>query len=380
MKNILKYPAIVIFTAFILCFSVLDLFKKDTNFSEMENRVLQQRPEFSVNALLETSDDQKYTGKYEKYVNDQFIFRNEWISLKSITETVLGKQENNGIVYGKDGYMFERFDSLDEVRVNKNTDFINQYLQKYDVKSTVALIPNAYMLLPDKLPYGLPMMNQQAEAEKIFANLTSDKLSTVYLAPFEHEDEYIYYKTDHHWTTLGAYYAYCNLMQSKGKTPVELDEIEQYKKEVPNFYGTYYSKAKKLNSEVDSIVYYDIPAASVVINGDEKTSLYNYPQFEKRDAYAGFLFGNNGLTVIKSDHNKDHNEGENSRILIIKDSYANCFIPFLTYNYDEIYVVDLRGLAQRMSQLMSENEFDEVLIMYNFKNFVTDTNIARLIF
>lgn len=380
MKNILKYPAIIVFAAFILILAVLDLLKEDTRFSEMENRVLQQRPKFTYASLMERNEDQKYTGKYEKYINDQFIFRNGWISIKSIGEGMLGKQENNGIVYGKDGFLFERFDQVDQDRMNKNVGFVNQFAAKYDLPVTFAIIPNSYMLLPDKLPYGLKTIDQEKYIQAVFKAMSGENLSKEYIGPFGHEQEYVYYKTDHHWTTLGAYYAYCQLMESKGKAPVPLKSLEPFAKTVEPFYGTYYSKAKKVNSVTDIITYYDIPAGEVTINNEVKNSLYDYPQFEKRDAYAGFLYGNNGLTVIKSANNLEHKEGETSRLLIIKDSYANCFIPFLTYNYDEIYVVDLRGLTSKMSQLMTENEFTEVLVMYNFKNFVTDTNLARLVF
>ncbi|MEG2073660.1 MAG: DHHW family protein, partial [Angelakisella sp.] len=110
------------------------------------------------------------------------------------------------------------------------------------------------------------------------------------------------------------------------------------------------------------------------------TGLYQKEKFATRDKYSAFLYGNNGLTVIKSDNNLNKREGETSRLLLIKDSYSNCMVPFLTYSYDELYVVDLRGLGQKISELVTKTEFDDVWLMYNYESFESDKNIARMAF
>ena len=147
---------------------------------------------------------------------------------------------------------------------------------------------------------------------------------------------------------------------------------------VENFYGTYFSKAKKFDAQADTITYYEIPDAGVTLDGKEQDGYYDFSKFEVRDKYAAFLRGNNGYTVIKSGVRTVEEGQEPSRILIIKDSYANSFAPFLLCNYDEVHIVDPRYLAGSLSQLINEGGFDEILLMYNFSNLVTDTNLYKL--
>ncbi|MEG1779421.1 MAG: DHHW family protein, partial [Oscillospiraceae bacterium] len=280
MKNLLKFPVIIIFTLAIIILTVLDFAKPDIKFSDMENRVLQSNPEFSFESLVAKDSKEKYTTKYEKYINDQFIARNSWISIKSFAETALGKQENNGIIYGEDGYMFERFDTIDEERLNKNIGFVKEYAEKNNLPMTFCIIPNSYMVLKDKFPSGAIAIDQKKYTNQIFEELKSDKLTTEYIGPLEYPNEYVYYRTDHHWTTLGAYYGYEQLMKSKGMTPISFENLAQYSKTVEPFYGTYFSKAKKPNVISDTITYYDIPIKQVTINDEVKDGLYDKEQFK----------------------------------------------------------------------------------------------------
>ncbi|MEG0753499.1 MAG: DHHW family protein, partial [Angelakisella sp.] len=141
----------------------------------------------------------------------------------------------------------------------------------------------------------------------------------------------------------------------------------------------------------ETLVWYDVPVTEMTVNGknyvenadNTKTpiaGLYHQEKFATRDKYAAFLYGNNGLTVIKSENNLNKQEGKTSRLLLIKDSYSNCLTPFLTYSYDELYVVDLRGLTQKLSQLIATTEFDDIFLLYNYESFESDRNITRLVF
>ena len=109
--------------------------------------------------------------------------------------------------------------------------------------------------------------------------------------------------------------------------------------------------------------------------GKEYADIYEYDKFEVRDKYAAFLYGNNDLTVIT---NKDSVNKENkSRVLIIKDSFGNSFVPYLTYSYDEVYVLDLRSNSQKVSEIMEMYDFDDILVMYSVNNFIEDINLIR---
>ena len=382
MRIFKKYPLLVLFAAFLLVLSIADMFVSHREFSEMENRYLAQKPKMTVDSLLATEENQKYSYKYESYVNDQFIGRDGWITLKSISESALGKIENNGIVYGKDHYLFENYQSTNEERIEKTTGFGKTFLEQSGDRTdiTMTIIPSSYAILEELLPAGLHNVDQQDWAGRISDEIGS---GAAWLDLFPVMDQaasngQAYYRTDHHWTTYGAYCGYRAFVESCGLKAVELSELEPLRHEVPDFYGSYYSKCKLFSTVPDVITWYDIPFTSMTIDGEERESLYEASKWEERDKHAAFLWGNNGVTVIKSENNLNHVEGKTSRVLVIKDSFGNSMTPFLTYSYDEVYVVDLRSLPGKMSELMAQTSFDDVLVMYNFMNYSSDTNIPRM--
>ena len=374
MKKILRFPLVWIFFLFLFGYMIFDISQYNKTFSELENRELDQRPIFTLSSFY----NNKFSPKYESYINDQFVLRDQWISLKSRSESLLGKIENNGIMYGNDGYMFQHYTTADMERIETNTKFVNEFVQLYpDLNITMGIIPNSYMVYPEKVPVGAGQVDQTALTQKIYKSLDSSVQTLNFLEPLRsNKEQYIFYRTDHHWTTLGAYYGYSSFCEYKGWQPVLLDSLIET--EVADFYGTYFSKTKAYNAVPDIITYYNIPVTQVSIDGKEANGLYDLEKFQQRDKYAAFLWGNHGITVIKSDNNLRKEEGKTSRILLIKDSYGNSFAPFLTYQYDEVYVVDLRSIPVKMSEFLAENEFDDVLILYNFMNFSSDTNIAKL--
>ena len=378
MKKILKYPLLIVFTLFIGLTTVFDIIKPDKAFSEFENTKLAQRPEFTWKKLISN----KYGKDYEKYINEQFVCRDIWINTKSIAEYGLGKTENNGVIYGKDGYMFDKFNTPDLEKIDKNIKFIKEFTEKYPNENiTLGIIPNSYEVLSEKVPKGLNNIDQDKYTSKLFDAINGENVNKIYFkdALKSHSDEYIFYKTDHHWTTLGAYYGYAEYVKSLGMEPVPLKEIEDYMIYVEDFYGTYFNRSKAFFAESDTItVYKDIPVESIIINGSKKEGLYDMSKFNTRDKYGAFIYGNNGETVIKSSVNMYNEDGKISKVLIIKDSYANSFVPFLMYNFDEIHVVDLRHFTPRLSAYIKENDFDDIFVMYNFKNFCEDINIPKL--
>ncbi len=385
-KSLKSYPLLVCFALFILIMFVADMIMSRREYSEMENRYLKQRPVFSVKSLIEN----EYTLKYEEYINDQFVGRDAWITLKSVSETALGKIENNGVAYGREGYQFEKAPSADEATLRNNMGYLLDFLEEYQGHVTVGIIPNSYQMLRDKIPVSFPGVDQEPYIREVY-DAVKDKADHLELSAVmaEHAGEYIYYRTDHHWTTLGAFYAYEAYARSRGLEAASREDIAPYARNVENFLGTYYSKSKKFDTRSDIITWYDFPVGEVTIDGKTTVlntkkeeipveGMYEASKWEERDKYAAFLYGNNGLTVIPSGCNLDRQEGRVSRVLLIKDSYGNSFAPFLTWSYDEVYAVDLRSLTEKMSELTSRVQFDDVLILYNYQSFESDRNIARL--
>ncbi|CDA61969.1 uncharacterized protein BN513_01664 [Clostridium sp. CAG:169] len=414
MKKILQYPIAVLFALFISVFFLVDVFNSDRAFSEFENTSLAQKPAFSWSSFVDGS----FGSKYVKYINEQFLGRDNWISMKAVADMGLGRIESHGVTYGDDHYLMEKLEIVEDqnypanagtnivkqTSLDRSNGMVSSFLQMYDQPITFSLVPNSYAILEDEVPTGFPGADQQAYTQQIYQTLreVDDQLEIVDFsdALSQHKDEYIYYRTDHHWTTLGAYYAYVAYCEQKGLTPVSLEELKENK--VEDFYGTFYSKAKRPSQPADTITWYDVDVDefAFVANLQQDKQLaqlgevvqedglellrvdgmMDQRKFEVRDKYAAFMWGNSGYVKIKSNHNLNHQEGKTSRLLLFKDSYANSMIPYLTYNYDEIIVVDLRYMAKSTKELMQE-EFDDIFVMYNFSTYVSGaSDLAKLKF
>lgn len=361
-KNLLLYS----FFTLLISITVIDLINSDKSFSELENRGLASQVEFSFKNYFDGS----YPKKYETYMSDQFIMRDTWIDLKSRTEFLLGKLENNGIVYGKENYLFEKFTKVDEHRVTKNIESINEFVESTSIPISVMIAPNSYEIYKNNIPSLAPLVKQQQEIGDIYNKL--QKTNNINLIKiFESTNENTYYKTDHHWTSFGSYLAYVEYVKSINLEPIELSNLKEVV--VPNFFGTFYSKAKPFNGVSDNLVYYDIDNIKLQIDDKEYNTLYDLDKLETRDKYSVFLYGNNPLTVVKN--TKLNN---NKKLLVFKDSYANCMVPFLTSNFEEIHVIDLRSFGPKVSEYLKENDFDEILILYNYINFNRDSNLIKL--
>ncbi|MEG2144494.1 MAG: DHHW family protein, partial [Oscillospiraceae bacterium] len=349
------------------------LLTADREFSEMENIYLAQMPKFSFSAILDSSKN-GFAQKYEKYTNEQFLMRDSWINIKSLCETILLKKENNGIIYGGDGYMFDKFTSYDIKRKEKNMEALMEFGEKHtNTKKTLLIAPSASAVLKDEMPMGFAGVDQWAELEELKSVLTPRGFQYIdvgnALADAAKNGDQVYYKTDHHWTTKGAYSAYIAFCNARGLNPAEYDEILASN----DFLGTHYSKCKKLGAEKDSIYYYAAPVTEILVAGKAKNGLYDFEQLDKRDKYAFFLWGNNGVTEILNE-----NAERSETIMVIKDSYANCFVPFLTQNYKAVVVVDLRSLPENLSEVIAKYSPTEILLNYNIKNILTDTDLPAL--
>ena len=194
-------------------------------------------------------------------------------------------------------------------------------------------------------------------------------------ALYDHKDEYLYYRTDHHWTTLGAYYAYEAFCKELGLTP--FDRSTHTVETAEDFYGTHYSKARTWNAEPDTITWYDLQNKLTIWNvtgpgqptDGTETGLYDTAKLDVYDKYAMFLHGNNGLSRVEGDGT--------GKILVIKDSYANSFVPYLTANYGAIDVVDFRNYNYGLDQLIADNDYDAILVLYSYSSFTSDPYLYR---
>ncbi len=344
---------------------------------ELENRKAAQFPAFSVEALL----DGRWQSGFARWMQDQFLLRDAWINTqRAADEIVFQKAEEGGILLGKDQWMFTKLFTIDDAtrqQTAKNVQAVAEFAARYPGKVTFLLAPSASVIYPEALPAGAPMADENALLDDIFAQVGESAAVIDLREPFTaRRDEYLYFKTDHHWTTNGAYRAYEQFCALKGLTPFDRDAHEAVT--VEGFQGTHYSATRLWNVKNDTITYYPLPNQMTIYNitGEAQyepmttENLINTDKFATRDKYAAFLDGNNGYSVIEGD-------GEGS-ILVVKDSYANSFIPYLTANYEKIGVVDFRNFKYGLDSTIEREGYDEVLILYNFQTFIADTDLIYI--
>ena len=375
-SSLLHYPVLVVFSLFFVGLFALDLITPDRAYSELENTTLTQRPKLTA---VSVDGLNNYFTNYTKYVKDQVFGRDQWISLQSLAETTLfQKTQSGGILLGREHRMFARRYRIlpTEERVwNKNLAAVQSLGERYPGKVSFMLVPSASVLYPEDLPLAAPQMDEEGRIDEAKAALPAVQFLRVTDALRAHKDEYLYYRTDHHWTTLGAYYAYEQFCEAQGLTP--FDRSAHPVETAENFYGTHYSKARTWNAEPDTITWYDLQNRLTIWNvtapgqptEGTQTGLYDTGKLDVYDKYAMFLHGNNGLSRVEGDGT--------GKILVIKDSYANCFVPYLTANYADIDVVDFRNYNYGLDQLIADNDYDAILVLYSYSSFTSDPYLYR---
>lgn len=365
----------VIFILFLNSFFLIGIIEKDKVFSENENRVLSKLPKLT----LDNISSGRFSKKFEKYCVDQFPFRNELVKLKTKTDLILGKKEQNGVFISSDGYLIENFSTPDNEAIYQKLLAINKFTKKYKyINQSILIVPNASDILSDKLPKNAPILPQKPFIEGFYNELDpSINKIDVYDTLKSQTEAPVFYKTDHHWTTDGAYQAFLKMAPS-----MNLKVNPDYYKKIlvsDSFYGTLASKVGYYDGLGDKIQVY-VPNNSndevVVSYVEEKTktpSLYNSSKLETKNQYELFLEGNHPLVKIKT-------TAKNTKtLLVLKDSYANCFVPFLTPFYSNIILVDPRYYYEDLYELIEMEDITDILYLYNANTFFDDTFLADVL-
>ena len=376
MKNRSSNLQIIIFTAFIGVFLLLFIIMPDKGFSEQENRELTQAPTFSFEALFA----KKFTTKFESYATDQFPFRDSWTTLKARCELAIGKEENKGVYLCDNDTLIEAYEAPDQSQLDTNISAVKSFAEGAAFPVYFALIPSNSEVHSELLPKSAPNSSEKDIIDYCYENSGANNVD-VFSSLVSHKDEYIFYRTDHHWTSLGAYYGYETLMDAMGCTPTPLSSFTP-KTVTDNFYGTVYSKSGISWVKPDSIEVFAAQEASTEVtnystNEPVAGTMYDESFLDKKDKYSMFMGGNTPLLTIKTENS------DAPSILILRDSYMDSLLPFMQDNFSEIYVMDLRYYKTQLTQstvtdFVNEHGIDEVLVCYSVYNFGTDTNVFLL--
>lgn len=374
MNNTIKKCFSILFCAVLVLGFASYIFISPRAFSEKENRTLAGPPQLGAESL----GSNVLATEFENYANDQFIWRDFAVSIKANLEKLSGKQENNGIYFAADNYLIEKPASTSTDIAKANIEAIKKVAGtgKYDV--SLMLVPTAFEVLKDKLPEHTYNTIQRDVAQ--LAKDTLDGSGAKFIDPtdelYEHKDEYIYFRNDHHQTAFGSYLAYKVWCDANGVEAYS--EQDFVKKDLSDaFYGTTWSRSSVTDAVGDTVSIYepkfDISyEVNYVVDNKTADSMYEMSWIDKKDKYSVFFDGNHPIVTI----NTSNKNGK--KIAVFKDSYANSILPLLVNHYESVHVIDLRYYSVNPLMYLDSNGITEMLVLYNTANFVTDTNAVKL--
>lgn len=360
--------------AIIYGFSIATIATPDKEFSPDENRYLQGKPEFS----LETLKNGRFTSQIADYFSDQIPLRGLFVETKAVGEMALLKSENDDVLAGKDGYIIaeDYYPDLDEAR--KNIKALNRFAGALpgNIDFTVAVAGRAQDVLWSKMPSLYPAEDQTSRVFDYLDENLEVKRTDILTPLRERADagEYVYYRTDHHWTTLGAYYAYRAIMEEWGLEPYPL---EHFTRETVSdeFYGTTWSKAGMRWTKPDTMEYFrfegDESYTTAIDGGETFNGFYDRSYLDKKDKYSSFIGGNNARVTITS------GESGREKLVMIKDSFGHSLAPFLAEHFD-LEILDLRYFKTSAMDFVKESGASRVLFIYNMDGILNSNSAAML--
>ncbi len=400
---------VVLFCVFLASMLLAFYLLPKEDFSTEEKRALAKAPDFTLKAVME-GDFEEQT---ERYVSDHFPGRKFFVGLDAYYALYSGRNGSNGIYRAKNGYLINTPVDWNQENFTRNMTHIRDFVRQTGLPGVMMLVPSAGYVEESLLPWNHDVYPDGQILDQAQSLLEGSGISWVDLANFfregifyrglgdeeylsqarekapaqkegEREDEAslwdgLYYKTDHHWTSTGAYLAYCKAAEHLNFSPIErmAFSISRY----DGFYGTSYAKSALWGEKPDHVEVWKYPAAvTVEIHDDNKqevitsNSMFFWERLSEPDMYQVFLDGNHSLVKITN-----HSQNQDKKLLVIKDSFGHAITPFLANHYKEVYMVDLRYYRQTaVSEIIEREGIDQILVVYSVDNIVNDTNIPWL--
>ena len=363
--------------------------------SENENRTLAKFPDIVNHTKMDkaenlgdvlgairwdditTRDEDSWMDKFETYFSDHLVGREEWVRARNEMEKLAGKKEING-VYTVDNQMIQAFKTYDKSDVESSLNAMNRFAETHpDIQVSFMMAPTVQELYTSKIPSYAGYLSEKTFIDECYKKMNG--ISTVDCLSYltGHSSEYVFYRTDHHWTSLGAYYGFSALAESMGIDCPALDFYADRHVISEEFYGTTWSSSGFSWVGPDTMeIFVNEPEGLKVTSYPEGSpvegKLYDFSFLEKKDKYSTFMGGNCPLHEIVTG-----TEGKPS-LLIIRDSYTDSLLPLLLDDFSEIHVLDLRYYRASLKSYIEQNDFDSVLVCYSVSNFSTDSNIFPL--
>lgn len=359
------------FCAFLGIVTSLYLLLPASEYSEREKRYLEKSPQLTVEAV--TSG--KYGENVESYMADHTPARDFFVGLNAYADLLSGRQVSKEIYLAEDNRLVEAPVLWNEAQAQKNISAINRLAQTLDRQLDLMVVPSAGWVVEDQLIGLADPYTDKDQITRLYS-MTDNTVNTMdVLSVFEAENDRgaLYYKTDHHWTSLGAYKAYGMYMAAKDRT---YPSAEQFTVTVADgFQGSTYSRSALWMIPAEPLELWERTSRLLVTTDDENPheGVFYTERLNETDKYTVYLDGNHPIVRIDN----AENVGKGS-ILVIRDSYANCMGAFLAESYETVLLVDPRYYKQPISELCAEQEFTDILVCYSLGNFMTDNNLVWL--
>lgn len=373
IMKILSVVLCVVFFSILCFFTTSEIFTEDKKISEEENRALTQLPEFNIKAVISG----KLMAKFEEYLSDQFTGRDKIVSMKTVISRVLGKTNINDVYLGSDNRLFEVPSESNEEKLNKAITAINSFAVNSGIKNKFFILaPNTSEIYSENLPKYLKLASQKQQINNIYSSLDESftTIETVNILKENAGNTNLYFRTDHHWTSEAAFLVFKEFMKAG---EMDFDEKDYETVSLSNsFFGTLssssgiYEKSDNLNA----ILPKNFDGRYYVNNTDtleKSVSVLYTDKLHTKNQYEVFFGGNYGKIEIQTDNLNKKN------ILIIKDSYANCFIPLLISHFEKIVIIDPRYFNDELQFVLEDNSFSHLLFLYNLNTFLEDTSLSE---
>ena len=360
----------VLFCAFTGGVAVLSLLLPDAEFSPLENRYLQKPPGLSA----ETLGNGAFMEDAEDYVSDHILGRDFWVAVKAWSERLSGKKESNGVYFATGNALINRVEDPDPAKLERDMAYLDALVGNVSVPVYFGLIPSAAGIWSDRLPAGAPTADERAIIDGLYFSTGAHTIE-LYDALSTHSAEDIYYRTDHHWTSLGAFYGANAIFEAMGLEPLELSDYRPVTV-TEEFNGTSFSTSGVRWLPPDSIEVY-VPGKGVRVTSwfrgtPEEGGLYVNSYLNVKDKYSYFLGGRQPLCVVEKE------DSAGPRVLLVRDSYSDSLAPFLTERCSEVHLIDPRDNLRSIKGYVAENNIDTVIVLYSFSNFAADGNLFLL--
>ncbi len=322
--------------------------------------------------LIKNKDQFDTNSTLEKNISCCFLFKNYCEQTVRFTSFASLKVQNDNIIFGKSGYLFPIFNSFDTNLLKTNLYYLDEFSAFSSCPVSIIVVPSAFAPLSDLLPQGVPVVDQRYFIKKLgqYLSINANFINIFDLLSINQITNDVYYKTDKHWTSFGAWLAYAEFCSSKNFAPFD------YKEEKPTltkqFLGELFYLSSPVIASFDQIEYFDFINSRSLVEGAWQSGTISKNLLRSDTPYDGFLYGGNVETIIT-----EQSAPTKQKILVVSDSFGNAFIPFLTENYGVIDILDIGKISEIESKLV-QNNYDDILFLLSFENLVTLNLFSKL--